>query len=75
MWLDALVAALDRLRANGLPVRGVCWYSRGDQFDWDSALTTPVGRVTTVGLYDAERRARPVAAACANLARWRAERP
>ena len=70
-WLDALVAELDRLDADGLPVRGICWYSRGDQYDWDSALTTPVGRVTTVGLFDAERRARPVATAYADLARAR----
>lgn len=71
-WLEALVAGLDRLAADGLPVRGICWYSRGDQYDWDSALSMPVGQVTTVGLYDAERRARPVAAAFAELARSRA---
>ena len=70
-WLDALVASLDRLGSRGLPVRGICWYSRGDQYDWDSALTTPVGRVTTVGLFDAHRRARPVASAYADLARSR----
>ncbi|MEZ5294917.1 MAG: family 1 glycosylhydrolase [Ilumatobacteraceae bacterium] len=51
--------------------RGICWYSRGDQFDWDSALTIPIGRVTEVGLHDADRRARPVAAAYAELARTR----
>ena len=73
-WLDALVAGLDRLSASGLPVRGICWYSRGDQYDWDSALTTPVGRVTTVGLYDTERKARPVAAAYADLARSRGQK-
>jgi hypothetical protein len=42
-WLAALVAGLDRLSAAGLPMRGICWYSRGDQYDWDSALTNPVG--------------------------------
>jgi beta-glucosidase len=70
-WLEALVAELDQLHADGLPVRGICWYSRGDQYDWDSALTTPVGRVTPVGLFDAERRTRPVATAYADLARAR----
>jgi hypothetical protein len=54
--------------AAGLPVRGVCWYSRGDQFDWDTALAEPVGTVTEVGLFDAARRPRPVAAAYAALA-------
>jgi hypothetical protein len=71
LWLDALVAALDRMVVDGLPVRGICWYSRGDQFDWDSALTRPVGEVTEVGLFDADRRSRPVADAYAALARAR----
>ena len=67
-WLDALTAGLTRLTAQGLPVRGICWYSRGDQFDWDSALTVPVGAVTSVGLFDAQRVARPVARAYGELA-------
>lgn len=68
-WLHTLTAGLDRLRADGLPVRGVCWYSRGDQYDWDTMLTRPVGEVTRVGLFDDERRPRPVADAYAGLAR------
>jgi hypothetical protein len=68
-WLDALVAALDRLRANGLAERGICWYSRGDQYDWHTALLAPVGEVTEVGLFDAARRPRPVADAYAAVAR------
>lgn len=67
-WLDALVAALDGLRADGLPVRGLCWYSRGDQFDWQTALINPTGAVTEVGLFDVDRKARPVAARFAALA-------
>lgn len=67
-WLDALVGGLNRLRTGGLPVRGICWYSRGDQFDWDLALVNPVGEVTEVGLFDHERNARPVATAFADLA-------
>jgi beta-glucosidase len=72
VWLERLTAALDRLRADGLPVRGICWYSRGDQFDWHTMLTRPVGEVTEVGLFDADRAPRPVASAYARLA---AERP
>lgn len=68
-WLDELTGALRRLRSDGLPVRGLCWYSRGDQFDWQTALANPVGAVTEVGLFDVERRPRPVAAAFAALAR------
>ena len=56
------------MRSRGLPVRGLCWYSRGDQYDWDSALTAPVGRVTEVGLFAADRSARPVAALFRKLA-------
>lgn len=67
-WLTALVGVLGELTAEGRPVRGVCWYSRGDQYDWDTALVEPVGRVTEVGLFDADRRPRPVAAAYARLA-------
>ncbi len=70
-WLDRLVAGLDRLRAGGLPVRGVCWYSRGDQYDWHTMLSRPVGEVTEVGLFDADRSPRPVAAVFAALARSR----
>ena len=68
-WLDALVTALDGLRAAGLPVRGLCWYSRGDQFDWQTALTNPTGAVTEVGLFAADRTGRPVAERFAQLAR------
>jgi hypothetical protein len=67
-WLEALVAGLDRMRAGGLPVRGVCWYSRGDQVDWQTMLAVPVGAITEVGLFDADRRPRPVASAYARLA-------
>ncbi|MBM3673934.1 MAG: glycosyl hydrolase family protein [Actinobacteria bacterium] len=67
-WLDAIVERLDAMRADGLPVRGVCWYSRGDQYDWHTALTRPIGEVTEVGLFDAARRRRPVAEAYAALA-------
>lgn len=74
-WLDALVGVLDGLRADGLPARGICWYSRGDQYDWHTMLTRPVGEVTEVGLFDAQRQPRPVAAAYAALARDRGRIP
>jgi hypothetical protein len=67
-WLDRLVATLDVMRTDGLPARGICWYSRGDQYDWHTMLTRPVGEVTEVGLFDAGRRPRPVAEAFARLA-------
>lgn len=73
-WLDTLVACLDDMAADDLPVRGICWYSRGDQYDWHTALTVPIGEVTEVGLFDAYRRPRPVAAAFGELAASRRSR-
>jgi len=67
-WLLSLTDGLGRLRADGLPIRGLCWYSRGDQFDWQTDLVDPTGAVTEVGLFDAQRQARPVAAVFARLA-------
>ena len=67
-WLDEFAEGLVRLRARGLPARGLCWYSRGDQFDWQTALVEPVGAVTEVGLFDTDRAARPVAARFRTLA-------
>ena len=61
-WLDEFAQALARLRSRGRPARGLCWYSRGDQYDWQTALIEPTGAVTEVGLFDTDRRARPVAA-------------
>jgi beta-glucosidase/6-phospho-beta-glucosidase/beta-galactosidase len=68
LWLEALMAVLEDLLGDGLPVRGTCWYSRGDQFDWDTALTVPIGKVTEVGLFTNERVPRPVAQAFHELA-------
>ncbi|HEY5663268.1 MAG TPA: family 1 glycosylhydrolase [Ilumatobacter sp.] len=67
-WLEHVAAALATLRREGRPASGLCWYSRGDQFDWQTALTNPVGAVTEVGLFDVDRNARPVAARFAELA-------
>ena len=71
-WLSLLVDELDQLRSDGLPARGICWYSRGDQVDWHTMLTVPVGSVTEVGLFDMDRNPRPVAADYERLARTRA---
>lgn len=68
-WLDEFARGLGRLRADGRPAQGLCWYSRGDQFDWQTALIEPTGAVTEVGLFDADRVARPVASRFRELAR------
>lgn len=68
VWNDALA-----LRDEGLPIRGVCWYSLTDQVDWDTALAEVNGRVNPLGLVDLERRLRPVGVAYGALARAAAE--
>jgi len=73
-WLDGLVGVLGDLNATGVRARGLCWYSRGDQYDWHTMLTQPRGEVTEVGLFDAERAPRPVAARIGELARAEAQR-
>ena len=67
-WLDALTDTCRTLQREGRPVRGICWYSRGDQYDWQTMLTEPTGAITEVGLFDTERRPRPVAERFAELA-------
>lgn len=54
VWDDAL-----RLRDEGLPIRGVCWYGFVDHVDWDSALTRDRGRVNHCGLVGLDRRVHP----------------
>jgi Glycosyl hydrolase family 1 len=70
-WMEALHAALMELRADGVPMLGLCWYSRGDQFDWQTMLAEPTGAVTEVGLYDVDRQPRPVAETFRRLAQLR----
>ncbi len=57
-WLNVM-----RMRADGVPVLGFTWYSLTDQVDWDTGLRERAGRVNACGLYDLDRRPRPVAAA------------
>lgn len=67
-WLTSLYEQGCGLRAGGLPFVGICWYSRGDQHDWQTTLTAPRHEVTEVGLFDIERRPRPVAETFRSLA-------
>ena len=61
-WMNVL-----RMRRDGVPVLGFTWYSLIDQIDWDVALAIKNGTVNPCGLYDLDRRARPVAAAYRSL--------
>jgi beta-glucosidase len=62
-WLWKEWANVLRLRNVGIPTIGFTWYSLTDQMDWDTALREQNGRVSAVGLYDLDRKIRPVGTA------------
>ncbi|MBV9491872.1 MAG: family 1 glycosylhydrolase [Verrucomicrobia bacterium] len=70
-WLWKQWANVLRLRQDGIPVLGFTWYSITDQVDWQHALRENRGDLTPVGLFDLERRIRPVGEAYRQLiAAW-----
>jgi beta-glucosidase/6-phospho-beta-glucosidase/beta-galactosidase len=68
-WLWKQWANVLRMRRDGVPVLGFTWYSLTDQVDWDTQLAEKHGRVNACGLYDMDRRPRPVAAEYRKLIR------
>jgi beta-glucosidase/6-phospho-beta-glucosidase/beta-galactosidase len=75
-WLRKEWANVLRVRNDGVPIVGFTWYSLTDQVDWDSALRENRGTVNPLGLYDLERKIRPVGAAYRDLIQgWRAVLP
>lgn len=61
-WINVL-----QMRDDGVPVLGFTWYSLIDQIDWDTGLTQKNDRVNACGLYDLNRKPRPVADAYREL--------
>ncbi|MBK5187377.1 MAG: hypothetical protein JJD97_03980, partial [Gemmatimonadaceae bacterium] len=59
-WLTKQWDDVSSLIASGVPVRGFTWYSLTDQIDWQHALRHEHNDLHPVGLYDLERRIRPV---------------
>lgn len=59
-WLHKEWANMVRLKQDGVPIIGFTWYSLTDQVDWDTALREDNGRVNPLGLYDLNRKIRPV---------------
>jgi beta-glucosidase len=59
-WLDEQWGELMSLRDSGVPVTGFTWYSLTDQIDWQHALREERNELYSVGLYDLQRRIRPV---------------
>ena len=66
-WLWKEWANVMRVRNNGMPIVGFTWYSLTDQVDWDTALREDNGRLHPVGLYDLDRKIRPVGEAYKKL--------
>ena len=59
-WLWKEWANVLRVRNSGVPIIGFTWYSLADQIDWDTALRENNNRIIPVGLFDLERKIRPV---------------
>jgi beta-glucosidase/6-phospho-beta-glucosidase/beta-galactosidase len=71
-WLWKQWANVLRVRNDGVPLLGFTWYSLTDQVDWNTALREENGSVDQVGLYDLDRRIRPVGRAYQRLvSQWR----
>jgi beta-glucosidase/6-phospho-beta-glucosidase/beta-galactosidase len=71
-WLWKEWANVLRVRNDGVPIIGFTWYSLTDQVDWDSALRENRGNVNPLGLYDLDRKIRPVGEAYRELIQnWR----
>ncbi len=67
LWLWKEWANVLRIRNDGMPIVGFTWYSLTDQVDWDTALREQNHRVNPLGLYDLDRRIRPVGKAYRQL--------
>lgn len=59
-WLWKSWANIQQLRQEGVPICGMTWYSLTDQIDWDVGLREKNDRVKPLGLYDLDRKIRPV---------------
>ncbi len=71
-WLKKEWANMLRLKRDGVPIIGFTWYSLIDQMDWDTALRENNGHVNSLGLYDLDRKIRPVGEAYKQLIQqWR----
>ncbi len=71
-WLKKEWAQMVRLKEDGIPIVGFTWFSLTDQVDWDSALRDDAGHVNPLGLYDLDRKIRPVGEAYKRLiSQWK----
>jgi len=59
-WLFKEWCNMLMLKNSGIPILGFTWYSLTDQVDWDTQLRENNGNVNELGLYDLNRKIRPV---------------
>ena len=59
-WIRKEWANVHRLSEDGVPMLGFTYYSLTDQMDWDTALVGDNANVNPLGLYDLDRKIRPV---------------
>jgi beta-glucosidase/6-phospho-beta-glucosidase/beta-galactosidase len=67
LWLRKQWKNAFRLKQDGVPLLGFTWYSLTDQVDWDTALRENNGNANSLGLFDLDRKIRPVGEAYKNL--------
>jgi beta-glucosidase/6-phospho-beta-glucosidase/beta-galactosidase len=71
-WLWKEWVNMVRLKEDGVPIIGFTWYSLTDQMDWDTCLRENNGHVNPLGLYDLNRKMRPVGEAYKEMvSQWR----
>lgn len=68
-WLRDQWDDVTALHRAGIPITGFTWYSLTDQIDWQHALRVERNDLHPVGLFDLERRIRPVGTAYKALIR------
>ena len=69
VWLHKQWANVLRMRADVVAVLGFTWYSLTDQIDWDTNLAEKNDRVNECGLFDLNRKIRPVGEAYKQIVR------
>ena len=55
-WMDYTLDDCKRLRAEGFPLIGYCWWGAYDHMDWGLALRLHSGKVHPVGLWNLKRK-------------------
>lgn len=72
-WLQKEWANVHKLKQDGVPLLGFTWYSLIDQVDWDTSLRYNNNTVNKLGLFDMNRKIRPVGEAYkALISKWNA---